>query len=965
MTRPSRTTERSLDEQHPGHFGLRRLSAAVLARKPLSIVATSCMLALVGGGLAVASTIPFGQQQVGAQDENGEQVSSNQVIKPIGDRLMTPFGKIMGSTVSPDGRYLVGTSADRSVALQVFDLKTYKPVAAAGTLAAASFATAGRNAGYQDTAYQKLTDGSVGQEGPVFSPDGKFLYAPVATGLVRYPFNADGSLGAGTKISIPTADGKKALTAGMAFSPDGSTLYAAVNGQNTVVAIDPAAGTVKQTFSTGIAPRQLKFAGTRLYVSNEGGRQAATGEATMGSYGTQVPADTYLGTSTTGTLSVIDTANTSAPVSSIDVQLHPTAMHLDGPTLYVANTNSDTVSVVDTASNKVLQTIATQPGASSQVGYEPTAITMQGDHLLVSLGRANAIAVYKVNKKDPKDPASYIGLLPTDYFPQNVTAVNGQIVVTNTRGIDARGPELSFNKGPGTTVATGHGTHSTTASLTKFILPSDEQIQHHTETVFKQNGWDSSSVKESTAAAAAKIPAVAVPKRIGDPSTIKHVFLIVKENRTYDQIYGDMKKGNGDASLAQFGAKVTPNQHALASQFGLYDNTYDIGTNSAEGHNWMMQGDNPAYSETSAGEYARSYDTEEDVLGHQRSGFLWTAIESAGKTARNYGEFEYGEGKPAGATWQQYYCAATSTMAGGDPSQLFTPSLQMHASSDIPSLNAITDPNAAPFDTSVPDIYRYETWKQDFKKNGPKNFQMTWLSSDHTGGPAGPRAQVADNDLAVGKIVDEISHSKYWKDSAIFIAEDDSQDGADHVDGHRAPVQVISPYAVHGKTVSTFYSQINMVRTIEQILGAQPLNQKVAAATPMFAAFTNKADLTPYKAVPNQVPLTEGVTTAPACGPDTLGQTGAAATSVNTNAAKAASVPAPMQDIAEQWDTWSKQQHLTGEGAKEDSANPYLFNRWTWYQAHNWQSPYPGDAKIYGPNNVPGIPAGSTGHEDG
>src|SRR4051812_5116152 len=194
------------------------------------------------------------------------------------------------------------------------------------------------------------------------------------------------------------------------------------------------------------------------------------------------------------------------------------------------------------------------------------------------------------------------------------------------------------------------------------------------------------------------------------------------------------------------------------------------------------------------------------------------------------------------------------------------------SSSPIPSLNTMSVPAFPKFDTSVPDIYRYGIFKRDFEANGPANLNMFWLSSDHTGGPPNSAAQVADNDLAVGKIVDEISHSEYWKDSAIFIAEDDSQNGTDHIDGHRAPVQVISPYAVHGKTVSTFYSQINMVRTIEQILGAQPLNQKVAAATPMFDAFTNKADLTPYSAVPNQVPLTEGVKTAPACGPDTLGQ---------------------------------------------------------------------------------------------
>jgi YVTN family beta-propeller protein len=832
----------------------------------------------------------------------------------------------------------------------------------------ASFATAATNAGYGNMAYLKISDGTVGQEGPIFSPDGKFLFAPVATGIVRYPFNADGSLGAGTTISIPTTGGLQSLTAGMAFSADGLTLYAAVNGQNTVVAIDAAAGTIKQTFAVGIAPRQLKFVGNTLYVSNEGGRQAVAGDTTMGSYGTQVPADTTLGTSTTGTVSVIDTVNPSTPVSSIPVQLHPTAMYLDGTTLYVANTNSDTLSVIDTKTGTVMQTIATQPWASSKTGYEPTAITMQGDHLLVSLGRANAIAVYKVNKKDPRDPASYIGLLPTDYFPEDVTAVNGQIVVTNTRGIDARGPAITYNKGQGTTPATGHGTHSTTASLTRFTLPSDQQIQKYTATVFTQNGWDDRSVAQAQGNQGENQPVVAIPKRIGDLSAIKHVFLLVKENRSYDQLYGDMKQGNGDSSLAQFGQKVTPNQHALATQFGLYDNTYDIGTNSAEGHNWLMQGDNPAYTETSAGEYTRSYDTEEDVLGHQRSGFLWNSIQSAGKTARNFGEFEYGEGKPAGATWQQYYCTAKDVMAGGAPAQLFSPSLQLHASSVIPSLNAITDPNAAPFDLAVPDIYRYQTWKQNFEKNGPANLNMVWLSSDHTGGTADPEAQVADNDLAVGKIVDEISHSQYWKDSAIFVAEDDTQDGADHVDGHRAPIQVISPYAVHGKTVSTYYSQISMVRTIEQILGAPPLNQKIAAATPMTDAFTNKADLTPYNAVLNQVPLTEGVVTAPACGYDTLGATGAAADAVNAAAAKAAAVPPSEKAVAAQWQKWSEKQRFTGtarQDAVPDFNDPELMNRWTWYQTKHWTSPYPGDAKIYGPDEVPGIPAGSTNHNDG
>ncbi len=571
-------------------------------------------------------------------------------------------------------------------------------------------------------------------------------------------------------------------------------------------------------------------------------------------------------------------------------------------------------------------------------------MTVQDGRLLVSLGRANAIAVYALGAS-ALDPVSYVGLVPTDYYPEDVFPVGDQLVVANRRGIDARGPLVTIKEGFGTTDATGHGTHGTTASLTRFTLPSDTEIRESlTRQVFSQNGWGPSDT-DTKHATGNRSKAVPVPKRIGDPSTIKHIFMLVKENRTYDQVHGDMPEGNGDASLAQFGEQVTPNIHALSRQFGLYDNTYDVGTNSAEGHNWLMQGDNPEYTESSAGEYVRSYDTEEDVLGHQRSGFLWTAVEAAGNSAKNYGEFIYTEGKPAG-TWQQYYCASQSVEAGGDPAQLTTPDLAGNYGSVIPSLNDITHPLSPPFDMSIPDIYRSAIWKQDFEKSGPKDFQMIWLSDDHTGGPVSARSNVAGGDLAVGRIVDTISHSKYWKDSAIFVVEDDSQNGTDHVDGHRAPVQVISPWATHGKTVSTYFTQINMVRTIEQILGAEPLNQKLAAATPMFDAFAKKPDYTPYTVRKNRISLTENIKTAPACGPDV--PTGAKA------AARAPATPTAYVSYAVAWEKWAKKQHLSGEGARADFANPEQMNRYTWYDAHHWDLPYPGDPQIYLPGEVPG-----------
>jgi YVTN family beta-propeller protein len=925
------------------------------------VVVGATAAVLVGGGVTYASTVGFGHNQVGTEYANGIQVSSDQIIKPLGDRLVTQTGKFMGSTTSPDGRFLAATSTDKSVAVQIFDLSSYKLVWTVGTSSSAN---------------QKFSNGTVGQEGPTYSPDGRTLWVPEQTGLSRFPVNADGTLGAPTTVSIPTAGGHAALTGQIKYSPDGYTLYAAINGQNTVVALDPNSGAVKQTWNVGIAPRELAFVGNKLYVSNEGGRQARPGETTMDSYGSKVPSNGYYGTSTTGSVSVIDTANPSAAVGSIPVGLHPTAMYLQsdapkpgkksnkskkpaGSALFVANTNSDTVSVIDPSKDKVVQTIDTKPWASSDTGYAPTSIAMADNgHLLVTLGRANAVAVYKYQGK-PQEPVSYIGLLPTDYYPKTIATVGRQILVTNTRGIDARGPNLTFNKGQGTTPAVGHGTHGTTASLTRFTLPRDKDIAgSYTDTVFAQNGWGNNDVPQSKGKKANAVP---VPSRVGDPSTIKHVFLLVKENRTYDQVYGDMSQGNGDATLAQFGAKVTPNQHALAKQFGLYDNTYDVGTNSAEGHNWLMQGDNPEYTESSAGEYQRSYDTEEDVLGHQRSGFLWTAVEDANNSARNYGEFEYTEGKPSGS-WQQYYCAVNNVEAGGDPAQLTAPELKGNYGSVIPSLNAIADPQSPPFDTGIPDIYRYQIWKQDFEKNGPANFNMMWLSSDHTGGPVTPEAQVADGDLAVGKIVDEISHSKYWKDSAIFVVEDDSQDGADHVDGHRAPVQVISPWAQHGVVDSTYYSQITMVRTIEQILGAQPLNQKLAAATPMYGAFTNEPDYTPFTTVPNQVPLTEAIKTPPTCGLDTPGKTAAPAAALNTAAAQKTEVPADQQATAAAWQAWIAKQHTTGKGAVPDYANPEQMNRYTWYVTHEWKVPYPGDSKIYAPSQVPGafIPSPDT-----
>jgi YVTN family beta-propeller protein len=871
----------------------------------------AAVLVVTGTGIAIGSTTGFGTDQVGqTTPQGGLVVSDNQIISPYGTRLVLNNGKIMGSTVSPDGTHLAVTLADGAQAVGIVNLSN-------------------------QTVQQYISPGGsdVGQANPTYSPDGTQLWVGRNNGYTKFTVNTGGSLSNPVQIAIPAQGTKQALVGKAVFAPDGSTVYSAVNGQNTVVAINAATGAIEQTWNVGNAPRDLILVGSKLYVSNEGGRTAEPGDTTINSDGTQVVASDFTGAATTGTVSVIDTANPAATPASIAVGLHPTGLSYSRGAVFVTNTNSDTVSVIDSRSDRVVQTISTQPWPESRVGYEPTATTLTADgHLLVTLSGANAVAVYRYTS--PRDPVSYVGLIPTDYFPTGIARVGDTILVTNMRGIDAR-----RSAGP------AHGTHDTTASLTRFTLPGDRAIRAMTGTVFQNNGWTPGSVQYASRRQAATAKPVPVPAALGLPSTIKYVFLVVKENRTYDQQFGDIAGGNGDPALTQFGAAVTPNNHALVRQFGLYDNFYDAGTNSAEGHNWMMQADNPDYTQSLAGQYIRSYDTEDDALGHQESGFIWTGAEAAGKTVRDYGEFQQFLTKPADASWQNLYCDARNMEAS--PSA--TTAYPLTSTSPIPSLNNVSDTAFPKFDTSVPDIYREQIWQRDFTKNGPANLNMFWFSSDHTGGPPSAAAQVADNDLALGQLVDEISHSKYWPQSAIFVVEDDSQAGSDHVDGHRAPIQVISPWAKHGLVDNTYYSQINMVRTIEQILGVHPMNDKDSAATPMYTAFTPKPNDTPFNVVPNQTSLTAGLSTLPSCGADIPAGTTEAAIKAST------AVPANLKQVAAQWATWLKSQHTTGgTNAIPDYANPEQMNRYVWYQASDWKKPYPGDSKIYAPNAVPG-----------
>jgi hypothetical protein len=341
-----------------------------------------------------------------------------------------------------------------------------------------------------------------------------------------------------------------------------------------------------------------------------------------------------------------------------------------------------------------------------------------------------------------------------------------------------------------------------------------------------------------------------IPMRLGQSSPIKHVFYIIKENRTYDQVFGDLPQGNGDASLVEFGRDVAPNHHALAEQFVLLDNYYGPGDQSALGHRWVLQ----AYPSTWTHKYGNARNNQSPMLLGPTDA-IYDKAKARGLRVRAYGERGANTITPSNATWTMIY----NDWKNG------THNVDIAARAIIVGLRDVYHPRYPAAESRVPDQYRADIFLKEFaefERNGNlPDLNLLLLYDDHTEGTSPgfptPRASVADNDLALGRIVEAISKSRYWKESAIFVTEDDSQDGLDHVDGHRTVGLVISPYTKHGHVDSAFYTIVNMFRTIEQILGLPTMNQFDEAAEPMFSLFTNKPEVTPYQVRPNQIFLDE------------------------------------------------------------------------------------------------------------
>lgn len=500
----------------------------------------------------------------------------------------------------------------------------------------------------------------------------------------------------------------------------------------------------------------------------------------------------------------------------------------NGKTLFVANANDNAVSVIDVKARKVVETITTSLYPDAPAGSTPNSVALSADQktLLVANADNNCLAVFDVST--PGRSRS-LGFIPTGWYPTVVKVVGKTVLVANGKGFSSKANPKGPNPNKRRDTSTEYIGGLFKGTLSVFDMPKAADLTALTKLVYQNTPY----TKEKEKMAVGEAGASPIPKRVGEKSgAIKYVFYIIKENRTYDQIFGDIPGGNGDTSLCLFPEKITPNHHALAREFVLLDNFYVDAEVSADGHNWSTAAYANDYVEktwpTSYGGRGGTYDYEGSrPVAFPKKGFIWDYCQRAGLRYRSYGEFEaYSKRKES-------------------------------------ALDGRFVPNYPDFDMAIKDIKRVDIWKHDLDSliaiNAVPHFSTVRLGNDHTSGARigapTPAAHVADNDLALGQFVEHLSKSPIWKESAVFVLEDDAQNGADHVDAHRSPALVISPYTKRKYIDHTMYSTSGMLRTMELILGLPPMSQYDAAATPMFACFSNTPALTPYTHLPANIDL--------------------------------------------------------------------------------------------------------------
>jgi YVTN family beta-propeller protein len=528
----------------------------------------------------------------------------------------------------------------------------------------------------------------------------------------------------------------------------------------------------------------------------------------------------------------------------IAVGEHPNqiAIHPGDGRAFVACASSNCVSVIDPGSLNVTETISTSLFPKAPEGSTPDAVAIapDGKTLFVANADNNCVAVIDIAAPSRSQVK---GFIPTGWYPTAVAVTpDGKGLLVGVGKGNVTKPNPLYDKDSPEARKGGRrypyiGT-TLSGALSIVPVPDDKQLAAYTETVYRNCPYS-----DELLSAAPYPEKTAIPTRVGEPSPIQHVLYIIKENRTYDQVLGDMPRGNGDPSLVMFGEEITPNHHKLASEFVLLDNLYCNGHVSADGHPWSTMAYNTDYT---ARNWALTYsqragidDDDEGDLSKAPSGYLWDACKAAGLSYRSYGEYGKRVSEPDG----------TVRMEGR------VPGLVGHF---CPDWGLPKAPGQAVRDTDRVETFLKEF--RDYERNGDlPRFMVMSLGEDHTSGTTPgaftPQACVASNDLALGRLVEAVSHSKYWPQMAIFVIEDDAQNGPDHVDAHRTVGLVISPYVKRKALDSTQYQTVSMIRTMELILGLKPLSQYDAAANPMFASFQAEPDLTPYVHEPARIDL--------------------------------------------------------------------------------------------------------------
>jgi YVTN family beta-propeller protein len=525
---------------------------------------------------------------------------------------------------------------------------------------------------------------------------------------------------------------------------------------------------------------------------------------------------------------------------SIPVGDNPNDMCIskDGNWLYVANANDNNVSVIDVRQKKVIENLHTALYPNAPVGSTTNSVALSDDEKKLYIANAdnNCLAVFDVSQPGI---SKSLGFIPTGWYPTSVRTVKNKLLIANGKGLSShanpygpnpmrRGSEVVYQQGgKDFSVKVQYIAGLMRGNMNILKVPGEEKLKVLTKEVFKNTPYIGG--KELIAEGMEGNP---VPRKVGDPSPIKHIFYVIKENRTYDQVLGDLPQGNGDPGLVLFGEKITPNQHALAREFVLLDNFFMNGEVSADGHNWTMGAYATDYLEkswpTNYGGRGGTYSGEGTrMIANNKDGFLWDFCQRKGVSFRTYGEFVEAEG-PNIPVLEDHYC------------KYFTF-----------------------WDQSVMDTIRFHQWRRDFDSlltiHKVPQLNTVRFINDHTEGLSlgklTPIAHVADNDLAVGMFVDYISHTPIWKNSLIIIVEDDAQNGPDHVDAHRSTAYLAGGYVKQGFVDHTAYTTASLLRTIELILGLPPMSQYDAAATPLWRCLDNSPGHIPFTVRPSQVDL--------------------------------------------------------------------------------------------------------------